>query len=80
MTMQPIIAADVKRIRELTGKDQAGFGVPLGVSERTIRGWEKGAVIPLSMQVLLRATEAALVGGGTLSHWARQLCTELRAK
>lgn len=77
--MQPIIAQDVKRIRELTGKDQAGFGLPLGVSERTIRGWEKGALIPQPMQVLLRATEAALVGGGALTFWARQLCKELRA-
>lgn len=78
--MTPIIDADVIRIRKLTGNDQEGFGLALGVSERTIRGWEKGALIPLSMQVLLRATEAALIGGAALTQWARQLSTELRAK
>jgi DNA-binding transcriptional regulator YiaG len=76
--MTPVEGTDVKRIRERTAKDQAGFGIALGVSERTIRGWEKGATIPQSMQILLRATEAALIGGEALKHWGRQIARELR--
>lgn len=79
MAIQPIIAADVVRIRELAGRDQAGFALALGVSVRTVRSWETGSRIPNPMQAMLRATEAALLGGGALTFWARQLCKELRA-
>lgn len=77
---QPIIAADVVRIRELAGRDQIGFGQTLGVSERTIRSWENGSTIPEAMQVLLRAVQAALLGGAALTQWGRAMASELRGK
>jgi DNA-binding XRE family transcriptional regulator len=76
--MTKIEAADVQAIRKLTGKDQAAFGRALGVSPRTIRGWEKGALIPESQQLTLGAARAALIGGEALRQWARDLARNLR--
>lgn len=72
-----ITAADVARIREKTGQDQVGFGRALGVSQRTIRGWEAGGTIPDSAQVLLGAADAALDGTG--KTWAANFAQQLRA-
>lgn len=72
-----ITPADVARIRELAGQDQVGFGRALGVSQRTIRGWEAGGTIPDSAQVLLAAAEAALSGNG--KTWAANFAQQLRS-
>lgn len=79
MTKFPTItAADVTRIREKSGRDQGGFGKALGVSERTVRGWEAGGTIPASAQLLLHAANAALLGGAALSNWAGHFAAQLR--
>lgn len=49
-----IRAYEVVLIRDRLGLDQPTFGRLLGVSERTIRGWENGAVIPASAQFTLQ--------------------------
>lgn len=73
-----ITGADVERVRKLAAKDQAGFGRALGVSERTIRGWESGGTIPAAMGQLVRGAEAALLGGEALRHWGRHMAATLR--
>lgn len=59
MTKEPargpeIRAYEVVLIRDRLGLDQPSFGRLLGVSERTVRGWENGAVIPASAQFTLQ--------------------------
>jgi DNA-binding XRE family transcriptional regulator len=64
---------DVRGIRERAGLDQSAFGKALGVSERTVRSWEKGAPIPESMQLLLDGAAAALAGGQAPQAWGARV-------
>lgn len=45
---------EIVLIRERLGLGQLAFAQLLGVSERTIRGWENGGVIPASAQFTLQ--------------------------
>lgn len=55
-----ITGDDVRRIRKGCELNAPTFAKVLGVSERTVRGWEGGGSIPDPMQDLLAAIEAAL--------------------
>lgn len=70
---KPITADDVKRLREAAGVDQPTFGKALGVSPRTVRGWETGAIIPDTAQLLLTGVDAAFNGGKTLTQWGAEI-------
>ena len=78
--MQKLTADDVAAIREQSGLGWAAFGAALGVSERAVRGWAKGALIPDAQQQLLRAARAVLIGGEALAFWARDFAAQLRGQ
>lgn len=74
MSMCEILAADVRRIRSETGLTTPAFAAALGVSERTVRGWESGGTIPDAMQNLLAAVDAVASGRKRdLETWASNL-------
>ena len=58
--MTTIDAAAVAAIRTELDMSQLAFGTMLGVSVRTVRGWEGGAVIPDSAQFSLRLVRHAM--------------------
>lgn len=63
-------AYEIVLLREAMGLDQKTFGQRIGVSARTVRGWEGGAVIPDSAQFTLRLLRAVLAIPA--SHMANQ--------
>ena len=71
--MTEVNAAAVQSIRERNSISQAGLARAIGVSVRTVRGWETGAAIPDALQLLLAGIDAALAGGSAPNAWAEAM-------
>lgn len=72
-------AYEIVLLREAMGLDQKTFGQRIGVSARTVRGWEGGAVIPDSAQFTLRLLRHCLNWGTEREtpSWGTELGTLL---
>lgn len=69
---------DVARIRGKTGLAQPAFARAIGVSEKTVRNWERGAAIPEMAQLFLGCVQALVDADRTV--WPSMMLARLEGK